>query len=160
MGKSTFIAQNVAKYLARNKHNVASVFDPQGSFPYAEIPTELHDRLVRFRPRRNETELLELAPPGLIVIDDARIICPNHEGLPYYELGLNRRHAKNDILLIYHSLKKIHFSLLDFINRIYGFHVLDQYKTIANRVPPQVTKEYVDKLNTLAPYEVETLQIL
>jgi GTPase Era involved in 16S rRNA processing len=166
MGKSTFLAKTAANYLIRNPHNIVSITETQGTFPFdlikkicAEKEVETKDRLFYFRARPEQRDIIDDLPPGLAIIDDTRAIFSDDKATELYLFAVNHRHIETNVTLVYHSLAKVHYSLIEVINKIYAFKVLDSYKKVGRRLPDQVTKEFVEAANKLEPYKKIALRL-
>ena len=163
-GKTTFCKETIKDYLSEydNDYKIV-VIDPQGTFP-------IHPNKRIIKPKidirkdqiggKNTWDYLDSIYNSLIVIDDTRIIFQDWGGKDIYQLGINRRHHNNDLIMIFHSLNAVQRLVYTVVNYVYLFRINENWDTVRNKVPSQITEKIFDRANKLEKFQKLELEIV
>lgn len=155
-GKSTFVSETASDYLKQSRFNHVTVIDPQETFPEIDGDPE---RIHVITPDMEEYELEKAFHPGLLIIDDCRLVDETDRGRKFLNLGIRRRHKNLNIVFVYHFLADVHRKLFGFTNTFHLFTCIDNWDNVRTKVPPQITTELYARVMKLPRFKKETIEI-
>lgn len=150
-GKTTFLIKNIArKYKAAYpKRKIVWVY------PYTDHLEVQQLKPYDFRFTGMEKDLwkrLANIKNCLIIFDDIkRYTIDNDKRLNDFIIECG--HHSQDVVVTYHSFKRVHPFIFEQTDKIVSFKTLDVWADVKSRMPPQVRESHVKLANLIEPYK-------
>lgn len=147
-GKTTLTHAYARKFLQQYPKRSIVVFDPHGTYHFdADYPLVAIPNAAEYAERENRKALkrmLDHIHDSLVIFDDVRTLFPENDPALLNTISQGKRHKRNNYILVYHTLSKVHPVMFDFMNYLYLFRTNENVARSENKLPYGV-KELLEK---------------